>query len=105
MAVNRTIDVPLYAQIREALREDLAKMEPGQAIPPEPDLQTRFEVSRITVRRAIDELVTEGLLIRQQGRGTFVQRLKLTHELNMITSWTEQLLAAGYASRTLHLET
>lgn len=105
MAVNRTIDIPLYAQVREALREDLARMEPGQAIPPEIELQTRFEVSRITVRKAMDDLVTEGLLVRQQGRGTFVQRPKLTHELNMITSWTEQLLAAGFASRTAHLET
>lgn len=105
MAVNRTIDIPLYAQIREALREDLARMEPGQAILPEGDLQSRFDVSRITVRKAVDDLVTEGLLVRQQGRGTFVQRPKLTHELNMITSWTEQLLAAGFASRTVHLET
>lgn len=105
MSVNRTIDVPLYAQIREALREDLARMEPGQSIPTETDLQSRFEVSRITVRKAIDDLVTEGLLVRQQGRGTFVQRPKLTHELNMITSWTEQLLAAGFTFRTVHLET
>lgn len=105
MPINRTTDIPLYAQIREALREDLARMEPGQAIPPEPELQARFEVSRITVRKAVDDLVTEGLLMRQQGRGTFVQRLKLTHELNMITSWTEQLLALGYTPRTLHLET
>lgn len=105
MAVNRTIDIPLYAQVREALREDLARMEPGQAIPPEIELQTRFEVSRITVRKAMDDLVTEGLLVRQQGRGTFVQRPKLTHELNMITSWTEQLLAAGFVSHTIHLET
>ncbi|MGH9397135.1 MAG: GntR family transcriptional regulator [Terriglobia bacterium] len=105
MAVNRTIDIPLYAQIREALREDLSKMEPGQAIPTEPELQTRFEVSRITVRKAVDDLVTEGFLVRQQGRGTFVQRPKLTHQLNMITSWTEQLLALGYTPHTLHLET
>lgn len=105
MVVNRTLDVPLYAQIREALREDLARMEPGQAISPESDLQARFAVSRITVRKAVDDLVTEGLVVRQQGRGTFVQRPKLTHELNMITSWTEQLLAAGLTSRTVHLET
>ncbi len=104
MAVNRAIDIPLYAQVREALRNDLAQMEPGQAIPPEPELEARFQVSRITVRKAIDDLVIEGLLVRQQGRGTFVQRPKLTHELNMITSWTEQLMALGYTPRTLPLE-
>jgi GntR family transcriptional regulator len=104
MAVNRAIDIPLYVQVREALRNDLAQMEPGQAIPTEPELEARFEVSRITVRKAIDDLVIEGLLVRQQGRGTFVQRPKLTHELNMITSWTEQLIALGYTPRTLPLE-
>ncbi len=79
-------------------------MEPGDVIPSEPELQARFEVSRITLRKAVDDLVTEGLLVRQQGRGTFVQKLKVTHQLNSITSWTEQLLAIGQVPRTLHLE-
>lgn len=105
MAVNRSLDIPLYAQIREALRAEVNRMEPGLSIPPEPELQARFGVSRITLRKAVDELVTEGLLLREQGRGTFVQRPKVTHELNRITSWTDQLLALGQIPRTLHLET
>jgi len=105
MTLNRTLDVPLYAQLREILRAEISAMEPGDAIPPEPDLLSRFKVSRITLRKAVDELVTEGLLVRQQGRGTFVQKTKVTHELNAITSWTEQLLAIGQTPRTLHLET
>jgi GntR family transcriptional regulator len=105
MTVDRSLDVPLYAQIREILRAEVSAMEPGDAIPSEPELQARFDVSRITLRKAVDDLVTEGLLVRQQGRGTFVQKLKVTHELNSITSWTEQLLAIGQVPRTLHLET
>lgn len=105
MTVNRALDVPLYAQIREILRAEVGAMEPGNSIPSEPELQARFDVSRITLRKAVDDLVTEGLLVRQQGRGTFVQKLKVTHELNSITSWTEQLLAIGQVPRTLHLET
>ncbi len=105
MTLNRTLDIPLYAQLREILRAEITAMEPGDSISPEPDLQARFRVSRITLRKAVDELVTEGLLVRQQGRGTFVQKVKVTHELNAITSWTEQLLAVGQIPRTLHLET
>jgi GntR family transcriptional regulator len=105
MTINRTLDIPLYAQIRDILRAEVGGMEPGDAIPSEPELQARFAVSRITLRKAVDDLVTEGLLVRQQGRGTFVQKLKVTHELNSITSWTEQLLAIGQVPRTLHLET
>jgi GntR family transcriptional regulator len=105
MTVDRALDTPLYAQIREALRAEINRMKPGDAIPSEPELQSRFDVSRITLRKAVDELVTEGLLVRQQGRGTFVQRQKVTHELNMVSSWTEQMLALGQIPRTLHLET
>src|ERR1017187_10558781 len=105
MTINRTLDVPLYAQIRDILRAEVGRMEPGDAIPSEPELQARFDVSRITLRKAVDDLVTEGLLVRQQGRGTFVQKLKVTPELKSITSWTEQLLAIGQVPRTLHPET
>jgi GntR family transcriptional regulator len=69
-------------------------------IPTELELIERFGVSRITLRKAIDDLVVEGLLERQQGKGTFTSSPKLTHELNTITSWTEQLRALGYNPRT-----
>lgn len=102
--IDRRSGIPLYVQVREGIREALAPMEPGQVIPTETELEARFGVSRITVRKAIDDLVAEGLLVRRQGRGTFVQRPKLTHELNAITSWTEQLLALGYTPRTSNAE-
>jgi GntR family transcriptional regulator len=104
MTINRSIDVPLYAQVRDILREEIGRMEPGRVIPSEPELLSRFDVSRITLRKAVDDLVTEGLLVRQQGRGTFVRKVKVTHQLNTISSWTEQLLAIGQIPRTLHLE-
>jgi len=91
-------------QVREKLREELAHMEPGEAIPPERELESRFGVSRMTIREAVDDLVIERLLVRQQGRGTFVQKPKLTHELSTITSWTEQLRSLGYTPRTSLLE-
>ncbi len=68
------LQTPLYKEIKRRLMEALTQGEwrPGDAIPAERRLSERFGVSIGTVRRAIDELVAENILIRQQGRGTFV---------------------------------
>jgi len=65
---------PLYRQIRDLLVQSLHQGEwkPGEAIPSEIDLAARFQVSQGTVRKAIDELAAENLLVRRQGKGTFV---------------------------------
>jgi GntR family transcriptional regulator len=102
--IARHLGIPLYVQVRERLRNELAELAPGSMIPPENELERRFDVSRITIRKAIHELVSEGLLSRRQGRGTFVEQAKITHELNAITSWTEQLEALGYTPHTMNLE-
>jgi GntR family transcriptional regulator len=102
MRLDQVSGIPLYVQIREKLRSELSQMEAGEPIPAEAELEKEFRVSRITVRRAIEDLVAEGLLVRQQGRGTFVQRPKLTHELGSITSWTDQLRTLGFVPKTSH---
>jgi GntR family transcriptional regulator len=68
------LNSPLYKEIAAQMRDALAggEWKPGEAIPAERKLSTRFGVSIGTVRKAIDELVLANLLIRQQGRGTFV---------------------------------
>ena len=68
------LNSPLYKEIAAQMRDALAggEWKPGEAIPAERRLSTRFGVSIGTVRKAIDELVSANLLIRQQGRGTFV---------------------------------
>ncbi|MEZ2721817.1 GntR family transcriptional regulator [Paenalcaligenes hominis] len=65
---------PLYQQIKALLLKSLDQGEwkPGEAIPSELDLAARFQVSQGTVRKAIDELAADNLLIRRQGKGTFV---------------------------------
>lgn len=98
--MRKTSGVPLYVQVREMLRGEYSQLPPNTAIPTELELIERFGVSRITLRKAVDDLVVEGLLERHQGRGTFTSVPKLTHELNAITSWTEQLRALGYDPRT-----
>jgi GntR family transcriptional regulator len=65
---------PLYRQIKALLLESLRSgaWRPGAAIPSEMDLASRYKVSQGTVRKAIDELASENLLYRRQGKGTFV---------------------------------
>ncbi len=65
---------PLYQQIKSLLLKSLQAGEwlPGQAIPSEIELAARFGVSQGTVRKAIDEMATENMLVRRQGKGTFV---------------------------------
>jgi len=65
---------PLYQQIKTLLLQSLARGEwkPGESIPSELELAARYQVSQGTVRKAIDELAAENLLLRRQGKGTFV---------------------------------
>jgi GntR family transcriptional regulator len=65
---------PLYQQIKNLILQSLetGEWKPGEAIPSEMDLAARFRVSQGTVRKAIDELAAENLVVRRQGKGTFV---------------------------------
>ena len=65
---------PLYQQIKALITRSLqaGEWKPGEAIPSEMDLAARFKVSQGTVRKAIDELAADNLLVRRQGKGTFV---------------------------------
>ena len=65
---------PLYQQIKELILGSLqsGEWQPGHAIPSEMDLAERYKVSQGTVRKAIDELASENLVVRHQGKGTFV---------------------------------
>lgn len=65
---------PLYRQIKSLILQGLEAGEwrPGEAIPSEIDLAARYNVSQGTVRKAIDEMAAENLLVRKQGKGTFV---------------------------------
>ena len=72
--LDESSSLPLYQQLERALREAIERrvFGPDDALPAERDLATELSVSRITVRKAIDRLVSEGLLVRRQGSGTFV---------------------------------
>ena len=73
-AAGTQVFAPLYKEVRNLLTQGLAQGEwkPGEALPSESKLAQRFHVSIGTIRHAIDELVAEQILVRHQGRGTFV---------------------------------
>jgi len=72
--VDKTSAVPYYQQIKEAVRSLISSgsLKPGDMLPTEFSLSEQLGVSRLVVHRALHELVTEGLLIRQRSKGTFV---------------------------------
>jgi GntR family transcriptional regulator len=71
------------------------KFEPGDALPPERVLTASYDVSRITVRRAIDELENEGYVRRVQGKGTFVAPPRIQRGIFKLTSFSEDIAALG----------
>src|ERR1700749_1554215 len=96
--------LPLYQQLQRALRQAIETrlLSPEDALPPERDLATDFNVSRITVRKAIDGLVNEGMLVRRQGSGTFV-RARVEKNFSKLTSFSEDMRARGRNPRSVWL--
>jgi GntR family transcriptional regulator len=95
--IDHQSKLPLYDQIERNLRDLIINgmLEAGQAVPSEWELSTLYSVSRLTVRRAIDELVRQNWLVRRQGVGTFVVQPSLTKIGTNRLSFTEQMLAVG----------
>ncbi len=93
---------PLYQQLQRALREAIENgvIGPDDALPPERDLADMLSVSRITVRKAIEELVEEGLLTRKQGSGTFVSN-RVEKNFAKLTSFSEDMRARGREPRSV----
>src|SRR6266702_2722923 len=96
--LERSNPLPLYYQLKEVLKQQIqaGHLAPHTAIPSEPELVAQYHVSRATVRQALTELVHEGLLYRQHGRGTFVCEPRVQqHTLSELTSFSEELRRRG----------
>lgn len=94
MELSRNTFEPLYYQIREDIREKINSNEypPNSMIPSEAELCEYYGVSRVTVRRAILDLVQEGMLNRGKGKGTFVSENYGLTTVNGVQSFTQELL-------------
>jgi len=88
---------PLYHQVKTVILREIESghWKPGERLPTENDLTTKFKVSKITVREALRELSDLGYIRREQGRGTFVQRPPLEQGPRDLTSFTEEMRRHG----------
>jgi GntR family transcriptional regulator len=90
--------VPLYAQIKEILRARIldGSYQPHQQMPSESEMMATFNVSRITVRQALNDLQNEGLIFRIHGKGTFVSKPKAFQDLGRLQGFGEAMRQMGY---------
>ena len=89
-------NAPLYQQIYDEIKDAIEKgvYAPKERIPSELELAEQYEVSRITVRRAVEELCSDGYLVKQQGRGTFVSTPHINRQFHASTLQTFTALCA-----------
>lgn len=91
---------PKYAQLQaELVAMATTELHPDDALPSERELMSRYGVSRATVRRAIDAMVTDGVLNRIQGKGTFVSRPRLESDLHL-ASFSQDMTRRGLVPST-----
>src|SRR6187397_860878 len=98
-------NLPLYQQLQRALREAIENhvLGPDDALPAERQIATDLAVSRITVRKALDGLVEEGLLVRRQGSGNFVSA-RIEKNFAKLTSFSEDMRARGRTPKSVWLK-
>jgi len=101
-------DGPLYLQLKRWIEEAVESglVKPGDALPSERDLAARAEVSRVTVRKAVQYLVADGVLVQRHGSGTFVatHTPRVEQSLSQLTSFTEDMARRGMSVHAVWLD-
>lgn len=99
---------PRYIQLRQRLTEGVERgiLKAGSSLPPEREIATITDMSRVTVRKAIRSLAEEGLIIQKQGSGSFVasDTPQIEQSLSLLTSFTEDMSRRGMTSTSRWLE-
>lgn len=100
--LKKTSENPLYIQLMTRIKNDIVAgvYQRGERVPSEQELCDSYGVSRVTVRKAMLDLVQEGLLVRRQGKGTFVAEKRIQRDLQQFTSFTSACRQAGYTPST-----
>ncbi|MEO0629737.1 MAG: phosphonate metabolism transcriptional regulator PhnF [Planctomycetota bacterium] len=94
---RNTSSTPEYQRIANTLREEIRSgFAPGDVIPSEHSLASRFGVNRHTVRRGVDELVQDGLLVRQRGRGTIVLAAPIDFPITLHRRFSDVVRQSGH---------
>ncbi len=97
MTLDKQSHIPIYRQIQSQLKQLIldGQFNPQDMLPSENELAQRYQVSVMTVRQAMNELVSEGLIYRERGRGTFVARQLIVQPLQRFESFSEHIAARG----------
>jgi GntR family transcriptional regulator, N-acetylglucosamine utilization regulator len=97
MRLKREAPTPLYLQLKNALVSDIdaGQYQPHDRLMSERELGEKFKVSRMTVRQALTEMIREGFLYTQVGKGTYVSESKIKQELQTLTGFTQDMAARG----------
>lgn len=99
---------PLYVRLRKSIEEAVktGTLLPGDALPSERDIAASADISRVTVRKAIQELVRHGVLVQRHGSGTFVapRMERVEQSLSRLTSFTEDMARRGLDVRSVWLD-
>jgi GntR family transcriptional regulator len=103
--LNETSNLPLYQRLERALRSaiELHLLNPEDALPAERQLAADLNISRITVRKAIDGMVGEGVLVRRPGSGNFIN-VRIEKNFSKLTSFSEDMRARGRIPRSVWLK-
>ncbi len=106
LTVDRASPVPLYHQLRVIFQRNIeaGEWQPDFQIPTEDSIAAQYRVSKVTVRQALKQLSDEGLLRREQGRGTFVSRPKVEQGPRKLTSFSEEMQQRGLRASSRVLE-
>lgn len=94
---------PLYRKVQDDLADLIRGMQVGEMLPTEPELEVRFGVGRATVRRAVENLVREGVLARRQGVGTSVREHPETQDVGRVYSWSAEMRHRNVSTSSSHL--
>ena len=100
--LDKISGIPLYVQIRESIkgRIDEGEFKVGALIPSEESLAKEYGVSRMTLRHALDDLLSDGIIIRKQGVGTIISSPKVLRDYSQLTSFYEDAKKRGLKPRS-----
>ncbi len=96
-SLERDSERSLYEQLRDRIREHLGHLHVGAQVPTEAELTEQFAVGRATVRKALQHLVDEGVLVRRRGKGTFIAHSvpKIVHAIDNVAAFMDTFQKNG----------
>ena len=103
ISINKFSSAPLYSQLKDSIKRAIADgiLQPNDKIPTEEELCTAFNISRPVIRQAYSELISEGIIARYKGKGTFVKDKEIrSNFFSDLSNFNSEMIRAGLAPST-----